>query len=98
MFKIDANNAVEIEKKAGAETDYAENPAYSNCKNCAAPLRSSKCEYCGTEYGTVTINGETIKVYVKYILYSGSCHYCQDVNGKMHRTFQEKRTFTLVEI
>lgn len=62
MFKIDANNAVEIEKKAGAETDYAENPAYSNCKNCAAPLRTSKCEYCGTEYGTVTINGETIKV------------------------------------
>jgi hypothetical protein len=21
-----------------------------NCKNCGAPLRGGKCEYCGTEY------------------------------------------------
>lgn len=22
----------------------------TNCKNCGAPLKKSKCEYCGTEY------------------------------------------------
>lgn len=24
----------------------------SNCKNCGAPLHGSRCEYCGTEYGS----------------------------------------------
>ena len=22
----------------------------TNCKNCGAPLRNGRCEYCGTEY------------------------------------------------
>ena len=26
-------------------------PKYTNCKNCGAPLKSSECEYCGTQYG-----------------------------------------------
>ena len=25
----------------------------TNCKNCGAPLRYSKCEYCGTDYDSV---------------------------------------------
>ena len=25
-------------------------PKYTNCKNCGAPLKSDKCEYCGTFY------------------------------------------------
>jgi hypothetical protein len=23
----------------------------TNCRNCGAPLKNSKCEYCGSEYG-----------------------------------------------
>lgn len=23
---------------------------FTNCKNCGAPLRDGRCEYCGTEY------------------------------------------------
>lgn len=25
----------------------------TNCKNCGAVLHSNKCEYCGTEYGSI---------------------------------------------
>ena len=25
-------------------------PRLTNCRNCAAPLESSKCEYCGSRY------------------------------------------------
>ena len=25
-------------------------PKYTNCKNCGAPLKLDKCEYCGTYY------------------------------------------------
>jgi predicted RNA-binding protein with PUA domain len=32
-------------------TSYQENKIkITNCKNCGAPLKKSKCEYCGTEY------------------------------------------------
>lgn len=27
-------------------------PLPTNCKNCGAALHGSRCEYCGTEYGT----------------------------------------------
>lgn len=38
--------------------DFSEEPSiiespkikYTNCKNCGAPLKSDKCEYCGTYY------------------------------------------------
>jgi predicted RNA-binding protein with PUA domain len=26
----------------------------TNCKNCGAPLTNGKCDYCGTEYETIT--------------------------------------------
>ena len=26
-------------------------PKFTNCKNCGAPLKSTECEYCGTQYG-----------------------------------------------
>lgn len=46
----------------------------TNCKNCGAPLKSGKCEYCGTEhfeeamtesYISVTMNEIRIGTVVK---------------------------------
>lgn len=47
------------------------------CIRCGAPLANSKCEYCGTEYGSsgfsgdfnaysgeINVNGEKIKCYI----------------------------------
>lgn len=79
-----------------------------NCKNCGAPLKSSKCEYCGTEYGTtgnleelqgkVTINGEEIEVRVSSVTNAISCDSYRDASGALHRAHCVKRTFTLVEV
>lgn len=32
----------------------------TNCKNCGAPLTGGKCEYCGTEYDTICVDGTNI--------------------------------------
>lgn len=32
--------------------------AAKTCKNCGAPLRGNKCEYCGTEYECVKKGGK----------------------------------------
>lgn len=33
-------------------------PVAQTCKNCGAPLRSNKCEYCGTVYANFKIQEE----------------------------------------
>ena len=30
-----------------------------SCKNCGAPMRSNKCEYCGTEYESAKVRQES---------------------------------------
>ena len=40
----------------------------SNCKNCGAPVETSKCEYCGTVYGikAVPVKKQTINIDYKF--------------------------------
>jgi len=80
--------------------------AIKNCINCGAPLQGNRCEYCGTEYngttevgfnatissgkGSITIDGDTIEVYVgdmeNTILYADE------------RIVMKKRKITLIEL
>lgn len=47
----------------------------TNCKNCGAPLKGSKCEYCGTIYNfNSCVPVEEMK-YEPYI----------DAHGRIHR-------------
>ena len=39
----------------------------TNCRNCGAPIKENRCEYCGTEYhaekeGYVHITADSIKI------------------------------------
>lgn len=81
---------------------------YGICKYCGAPLKSSKCEYCGSGFGAsrtlvgwqgpVMINDELVNVYVSNVHYKeiGECGL--NASGELRRTGQIKRTFTLVEM
>lgn len=78
------------------------------CKQCGAPLKNNKCEYCGTNnglngslmnmQGELNINGETIKVYVAEETMNYDCSVFTDRNGVLHRKPISKRKFTLIEV
>ncbi len=80
------------------------------CINCGAPMNGrSKCEYCGTEYGTSSyinegvgilhFNGEDIKVYLESV--DADVFYVnagRSVDGVMQKDkVKMQRTFTLRE-
>lgn len=80
------------------------------CKQCGAPLKNNKCEYCGTNnglngslmnmQGELNINGETIKVYVaKEELMDNSIVGYTERNGQLQRLKKmTARKFTLIEV
>ena len=80
------------------------------CINCGAPMNGrSKCEYCGTEYGTsanindgvgiLHFNGEDIRVYLERIdadMVTTSAG--RNIDGRMQKVnVKMRRTFTLRE-
>lgn len=72
----------------------------NNCINCGAPLHSSKCQYCGTEYGdngfvcsfdrnkctgTIRFDGKEYQVYLGRV--DGNVIHMdagRDAEGRMH--------------
>lgn len=84
----------------------------TNCKNCGAPLKTNRCEYCGTVYegtnrvvlenwrGKVVINGEEMEVYVSQVERTAvDIGSFRDSNGILHLDeITYKRVITLIEI
>ena len=78
------------------------------CKYCGAPLKGGKCEYCGSNnglsvnllnmQGTLTFDGEEIKVYVAEIYVDNGLDQYTDMMGRIHRVGKPKRKFTLMEV
>lgn len=108
LHKLQTASPVGAENPPITENLHNRAAACGNCKNCGAPLKSSKCEYCGTEYrtfgglegwkGTVTINGEPVEVYVSKVTSQEISNCFRYGSGELHRTSRTIRTFTLIEI
>lgn len=53
----------------------------TNCKNCGAPLKKNKCEYCGTEYSMFN----TENMYMTEEILNFSPNVYRDENGRIVR-------------
>lgn len=53
----------------------------TNCKNCGAPLKKNKCEYCGTEH--ILFNTENMYMTEEILNFSPIVYH--DANGRLVR-------------
>lgn len=78
------------------------------CKNCGAELTSDICEYCGTKYNYINpideytyqldYEGAIYEVALREIKGNPQTHIYRDVNGMLHHTTSNKKTFVFEEL